>query len=90
MTGTRAPIADVSASVKIWLSLFTILIGSVFYCLAEIEGTTVGYIWLGVGHAPNVSNQLPCRCVRPPRPGYCTPPDREPPCADVFRAARVR
>ena len=59
LTGTRAPIADVSASVKIWLSLFTILIGSVFYCLAEIEGTTVGYIWLGVGHTPNVSNQLP-------------------------------
>jgi drug/metabolite transporter (DMT)-like permease len=38
----------VTASFRIWLSLFSILGGSVFYCLAEIEGTLVGYIWLGV------------------------------------------
>ena len=40
--------AGVKASVRIWFSLGTILVGSVFYCMAEMEGSTVGYIWLGV------------------------------------------
>ena len=48
------PRAGVSASLKIWMSLISILGGSVFYCMAEIEGTLVGYVWLGVRHShPN-------------------------------------
>jgi len=41
-------VLSVKASVRIWFSLGTILVGSVFYCMAEMEGSTVGYIWLGV------------------------------------------
>ena len=41
-------ILSVKASPRIWISLISILGGSVFYCMAEIEGTLIGYIWLGV------------------------------------------
>ena len=41
-------ILGVTASPRIWISLISILGGSVFYCLAEIEGTLVGYMWLGI------------------------------------------
>merc|ERR1712166_55740 len=44
----EARVLGVSASLKIWMSLISILGGSVFYCMAEIEGTLIGYIWLGV------------------------------------------
>merc|ERR1712166_1039768 len=41
-------ILGVKASARIWISLISILGGSVFYCMAEIEGTLVGYVWLGI------------------------------------------
>merc|ERR1711865_939833 len=41
-------VLGVVASPRIWISLISILGGSVFYCMAEIEGTLVGYVWLGI------------------------------------------
>merc|ERR1712166_1080283 len=41
-------VLGVAASPRIWISLISILGGSVFYCMAEIEGTLIGYVWLGI------------------------------------------
>jgi len=47
--------AAITTSLKIWLSLLTILGGSVCYVLAEVEGDLVGYVWLGVRRGPKTS-----------------------------------
>merc|ERR1711988_826103 len=41
-------VLTITTSLKIWLSLLTILGGSICYVLAEVEGDLVGYVWLGV------------------------------------------
>ena len=44
--------AAITTSVKIWLSLLTILAGSICYVIAEVEGDLQGYVWLGVRSPP--------------------------------------